>query len=198
MTSASGVALAWTACSDCKRLTHMGAFHVTVEIGDPAGVRFERLEVLVDTGATYTMVPRDVLDRLGVRPEEDWPFVLADGRQVDLGVAWVRLRLDGRTHPTIAAFGDPGTEPLLGVFTLEGFRLAADPVNRRLVPVPALLKTLGRTPSGDSRPIVDRPRRSPWPCRHVIHPVAEFEFDAHAERPGAGRHAIRIGNATRS
>jgi hypothetical protein len=28
------------------------------------------------------------------------------------------------------------------VFTLEGFRLAADPVNRRLVPVPALLKTV--------------------------------------------------------
>jgi len=29
---------------------------------------------------------------------------------------------------------------LLGVFTLEGFRLAADPVNRRLIRVPALLK----------------------------------------------------------
>ena len=41
---------------------------------------------------------------------------------------------------SIAVFGDPGSEPLLGVFILEGFRLAADPVNRRLVPVPALLK----------------------------------------------------------
>jgi hypothetical protein len=28
------------------------------------------------------------------------------------------------------------------VFTLEGFGLAADPVNRRLVPVPGLLKQL--------------------------------------------------------
>jgi len=37
-------------------------------------------------------------------------------------------------------FGEPGSEPILGVFALDGFRLAADPVNRRLVPVPALLK----------------------------------------------------------
>ena len=55
-------------------------------------------------------------------------------------IAWVQVRIDGRVQPTIAVFGEPGSEPLLGVFTLEGFRLAADPVNRRLVPVPALLK----------------------------------------------------------
>ena len=52
----------------------------------------------------------------------------------------IRIQIDGRTQPTIAVFGHPGSEPLLGVFTLEGFGLAADPVNRRLVPVPGLLK----------------------------------------------------------
>lgn len=85
-------------------------------------------------------MPSGVLERLGVQAEEEWPFVLMDGRQVAYGVAWVRVRIDGRTQPTIAVFGEPGSEPLLGVFTLEGFRLAADPVNRRLVHVPGLLK----------------------------------------------------------
>lgn len=118
----------------------MGTFRIPVEIGDQAGVRFDTVEALVDTGATYTWIPRDILDRLGIRPEEDRPFLLADGRQVSYGIAWVRVRIDGRTQPTIAVFGDPGSDPLLGVFTLEGFGLAADPVNRRLVPVPALLK----------------------------------------------------------
>ncbi|MBI2466506.1 MAG: retroviral-like aspartic protease family protein [Candidatus Rokubacteria bacterium] len=118
----------------------MGAFRVQVEIEALAGGRAEKLEALVDTGATYTWVSRDVLERLGVRPEEDRPFVLADGRQVTYGIAWVRVRIDGRRQPTIAVFGDPGSEPLLGVVTLEEFGLAADPVNRRLVPVPALLK----------------------------------------------------------
>jgi len=31
--------------------------------------------------------------------------------------------------------------PILGAFTLEGFRLAADPMNRRLISVPGLLKS---------------------------------------------------------
>ena len=60
----------------------MGSFRVQIEIGDLAGGRFENLEALVDTGATYTWVPRDLLERLGVRPDEERPFVLADGRQV--------------------------------------------------------------------------------------------------------------------
>ncbi len=118
----------------------MGSFRVQIEIGDLAGTRFESVEALVDTGATYTLLPREILERLGVQPEEEWPFVLADGRELACGIAWVRVRIDGRSQPTIAVFGLPGAEPLLGVFTLEGFRLAADPVNRRLLPEPALLK----------------------------------------------------------
>jgi len=113
---------------------------VLIEIGDPAGSHFEKIEALVDTGSTYTWVSREVLDRLGVRPVEERPFVLADGRQVTYPIAWIQIRMDGRTQPTITVFGEPASDPLLGVFTLEGFGLAADPVNRRLVPVPALLK----------------------------------------------------------
>ena len=105
-----------------------------------AGERFEPIEALVDTGATYTWVPRDVLERLGVVPEEEWPFVLADGREVRYPMAWISIRLGERVQPTIAVFGEPGSEPILGVVTLEEFRLAADPVNRRLVSVPGLLK----------------------------------------------------------
>lgn len=52
----------------------MGSFRVQIEIGDPAGSRFDRLEALVDTGATYTWVPRDFLERLGIPPEEERPF----------------------------------------------------------------------------------------------------------------------------
>jgi len=97
---------------------------------------------LVDTGASYTWIPRDILDRLGVQPEEHWPFVLADGREVQYPVAWTQVKLQGHTRPTIVVFGKPGSEPLLGAFTLEGFRLAADPVNHRLISVPALLKSV--------------------------------------------------------
>lgn len=118
----------------------MGTFRVPIDIGDFAGHRFEGIEALVDTGATYTWVPRDLLERPGITPEEQRIFVLADGRQVPYAIAWIRVRVNGRAQPTIAVFGESGSEPLLGAFTLEGFGLAADPVNRRLIPVPGLLK----------------------------------------------------------
>ena len=119
----------------------MGHFRVALQVGNRAGERFEPIEALVDTGATYTWIPRDVLTRLGVTPEEEWPFVLVDGREVRYPVAWMLMRMGERTQPTIIVFGEPGSEPILGVFALEGFRLAADPVNRRLISVPGLLKT---------------------------------------------------------
>lgn len=118
----------------------MGHFRVAVQVGDTAGDRFASIDALVDTGATYTWIPRDVLDGLGVVPTEDRPFVLADGREVRYPVAWTQIKIGERAGPTIVVFGEPGSEPILGVFALEGFLLAADPVSRRLISVPGLLK----------------------------------------------------------
>ena len=36
----------------------MGTFRITVEIADPRGQRFEALEMLVDSGATFTKAPK--------------------------------------------------------------------------------------------------------------------------------------------
>jgi predicted aspartyl protease len=117
----------------------LGAFEYSVEVGDSNGRRFERLITLVDTGATYTTIPRDVLARLGVLPEEERPFILANGQRVSYGMAWIRVRIDEREQPTLAVFGNEGVKPLLGAFTLEGFGLAVDTVNKRLVPAAAYL-----------------------------------------------------------
>ena len=118
----------------------MGHFRVVVEIGNRVGERFVTIEALVDTGATYTWVPRDMLGTLGVVPDEGWPFILADGREVRYPMGWMQIKIGGRAQPTIVVFGEPGSEPILGVVSLEEFRLAADPVNRRLISVPGRLK----------------------------------------------------------
>ena len=122
----------------------MGHFHVSVQVSHRAGGRFAPLEALVDTGSTYTWIPRDVLEDLGIVPEEQWPFVLADGREVLYPVAWINIRIRDRVQPTIVVFGEPGSEPILGVVTLEEFLLAADPVHRRLISVPGRLKQILR------------------------------------------------------
>lgn len=116
----------------------MGTFSVTVEIGDPQGQRYETVRALVDTGASYTMVPASVLRGLGVIPHARWPFDTADGRLVELDVGRTWVRVDGQTDLTLIVFGPEG-RCLLGAYTLEGMRLAPDPMNRRLISVPGLL-----------------------------------------------------------
>lgn len=117
----------------------MGTFRVRIEVGGPDRVRFEPVDVLVDTGATYTVLPRALLHELGVAPHTRAPFVVADGREVELEIGRAWIRIDGRQEHSLVVFGESS---LLGAVTLEEFRLAPDPVSRRLVSVPALMMRL--------------------------------------------------------
>ncbi len=76
---------------------------------------------------------------MSVRVLERRPFTLSDGRTVEYDMGVVALRIDGWTFPMVCVFGDAETQPLLGAVALETFGLAADPVGRRLIPVPGLL-----------------------------------------------------------
>jgi predicted aspartyl protease len=114
----------------------MGTFRVRIEVGASGHERFEPVEVLVDTGATYTVLPRSLLHELGVVPHTRAPFVIADGSEIELEIGRAWIRIDGQQEYSLVVFGDTA---LLGAFTLEALRLAPDPVGRRLIPVPALL-----------------------------------------------------------
>lgn len=120
----------------------MGEFRYPITLVGPSGEA--TIEALVATGATYTYAPRDVLERIGVRPIACEPFSLADGQVLELDVGTVTARIDGRERPTMCIVGDPGSEPLLGVVTLEMFLLGVDPVNQTLIPVVGRLKSAGR------------------------------------------------------
>jgi clan AA aspartic protease len=118
----------------------VGSFRVPLQIAHLRGGPSDLVDALVDTGATYTWMPRGVLARLGIEPHQQRRFVLADGREVLYDVAWASVRIGDLSQPTLIVFGDPDSAPLLGVVTLEEFGLGVDPVNRRLVSVPGLLK----------------------------------------------------------
>jgi clan AA aspartic protease len=117
----------------------VGHFRYRIEIGSPQGTIFERLDALVDTGATYTWIPRPVLEKLGIVPAFQREFLLAGGRRIQRDVAQVVARIDGQSLYTLCIFGDERSEPLLGMVTLEEFGLGVDPVNRKLIPVPGFL-----------------------------------------------------------
>lgn len=111
----------------------MGVFRIPIEIGDLQASRFETVDTLVDTGATYTMIPRSTLAGLGITPDWRRSFTLADGREREFDMAETRARLDGATVTTIVIFGEEGVTPLLGAYTLEGLGLAVDPSGQRLI-----------------------------------------------------------------
>ena len=97
------------------------------------------LRGIVDTGASYTIVPAAILDELGVEREQTVNFTLADGSKRDTDIGWVQMELEGRTGHVYCVFG-PGNSPiLLGAMALETFALAADAKNRRLIPGQATL-----------------------------------------------------------
>jgi predicted aspartyl protease len=116
----------------------VSAFEVPFEVGDQSGERWQQLRGLVDTGSTYTWVPRNLLEAIDVQPGFQREFETADGRIIVRDMAAVLARLDGQTLPTLVVFADPGDSVLLGVYTLEGFGLGVDPVNERLIPVRGL------------------------------------------------------------
>ena len=95
---------------------------------------------MVDTGSSYTFIPRDLLRKLGVLPIDTRSFLLADENVVQYEVGEARVRLEGRELTTLVVFGPEGAQPLLEATTPQLFNLAVDPVNERLVPVPAFLK----------------------------------------------------------
>lgn len=125
------------------RRGRVGTFTVRLEIGDPEARRFESVDALVDTGATHTTLPADLLSSLGVVAYRRARFELADGRGAELEIGRTWVRIDGRAELTQVVFAKEGTPALLGAVTLEQLHLAVDPVHRRLVPTTPLLLRAG-------------------------------------------------------
>jgi carbon-monoxide dehydrogenase small subunit len=127
----------------------LGTFKVDIEVGDPQGERWERLEATVDTGSSYSVVPRPLLQELGVTPYTSGKFKMADGRVVEdeLGQTWIRVA--DRSAIRLVVFGERDAEPVLGADAMEGLRLAPDPLAKRLVPVEGLRLT--RVETGEPR-----------------------------------------------
>ena len=87
----------------------VGTFSVDIEIGDAQGIRFETVNALVDTGASFNWVPRELLQRLGVPVQARWEFEIAGGQIIERDVAETIVRYDGEARTTIVVFGDEGS-----------------------------------------------------------------------------------------
>lgn len=118
----------------------MGFTRISCTVSHPIDLdRCAQVELLVDTGALSSFVPRGVLEELGIPVQFRRAFRLANGQMIERDVGGAFFRWNG--HMTVApvVFGEPGDEPLLGVTALEGMGLEVDPTTRTLKPTDSLL-----------------------------------------------------------
>ena len=118
----------------------MGEFTWRVGVWSANGERMETIDALVDTGASYSLFPRSMLERLGIVPIGQRGFEQADGSVIyhDIGRALLRINDDEDVQRVI--FGENDDEPLIGTGTLQGLLLLVDPVAEELVPRTGRLK----------------------------------------------------------
>ena len=120
----------------------MGITYVDAEAIGPTGIRAP-VRLMVDSGATYSLLPEDVWKAIGLEPTRDMAFSLADGTQITRHISRCWLTLEQGEDYTPVILGEPGDEGLLGVVTLEILGLVFHPFSRTLHPMRALLAGVG-------------------------------------------------------
>ncbi|HEY2387085.1 MAG TPA: retropepsin-like aspartic protease [Candidatus Binatia bacterium] len=94
----------------------------------------ETLSMLVDTGASYSVISPALADRLGVvRAPQRRTVTLADGSPMEAEYGAIVVQIGDRAAPSTVLIADC-PEPLLGVEALEMLGLAVDPATGTLFP----------------------------------------------------------------
>ena len=116
----------------------MGMVYVDVLLGHPSGGDMITVpNVLVDTGATHSVLPASLLAGLHVEPQAIDRIELANGETTEWGIGVAQLGLvglvgRGQRWPCLVYFG-PEDNFLLGATTLENLGLMVDPAGECLV-----------------------------------------------------------------
>ena len=116
----------------------MGTFTVPLTVGNPDSAALETVEALVDTGATFSVMPASMLLRLGIEPTRTRRLRFTNGQVEERQTGMAFFEVDGIDCEAMVVFG-PEDLHLLGATTLEALLLIVDPINKQLIPEVGLL-----------------------------------------------------------
>jgi len=116
----------------------MGVTYIEGVVTGPTG-KEETVRFLIDSGATYTLLPHEEWEGIELSPKRSAVFSLTDGTTVERQVSECHLTLPQGEGHTPVILGEPGDEAILGVVTLEIFGIVLNPFNRTLQPMRLLL-----------------------------------------------------------
>ena len=120
----------------------MGMFKQKVKVSNikKPELFFEE-EFWIDTGALYSFVPEDFLERIGVEPAVTRQLILADGRQETRLLGFCDFQIEGLEGciPCPVIFAPKGSLFLIGATALENFGVEVDPIHKKLKPILAVI-----------------------------------------------------------
>jgi predicted aspartyl protease len=120
----------------------MGMFKKRVRVSNiqKPELSFEE-DFWVDTGALYSFIPEDCLERIQVEPSATRNLVFADGRREARLFGFCNFQIEGLEGgiPCPVVFAPKGSLLLLGATALENFGVEADPVHKTLKPILAVI-----------------------------------------------------------
>lgn len=118
----------------------MGLTYIKATVINPADPKKRlKIEFLVDSGAMYSVVPKPILRKLGIKSHETETFTLADGTDITRKVGNALFSLDKSERASPIIFGEKGDTALLGMVSLEALGYILDPLRRELRPLPMVL-----------------------------------------------------------
>ena len=117
----------------------MGLTYVDGRLRVPGRRRSRRVRFLVDSGAVYSVLRDTDWRALGLSPERELDFVLADGTTLTRGVSECSFEVEGRRATSPVVLGETEDEALLGAVTLETLGFVLNPLTRTLQPMRMVL-----------------------------------------------------------
>ena len=118
----------------------MGYTKVMARIVNPKEPkRYREVELLVGTGAVYTVIDGTSLRQIEIESVEKMEFHSTSNEKLVREVGVSVIEVMGRRWLTNVIFGEEGDNEVLGVTTLEQLGLQIDPVKQEISPLPLYL-----------------------------------------------------------
>ena len=114
----------------------MGETIVTLTLHGPRGSR--QVDGIADTAATFTKIPRETAEAIGLESSFETQVELGHGRTVTRQLVLAEVEIEDVRRPVLVALADDGEQSLVGDTTLEILGFTVNTVEHRLEPRTAI------------------------------------------------------------
>jgi predicted aspartyl protease len=108
----------------------MGETRIYFKVYGPNG-QARDLEAVVDTGATFSKIPKSIAAKLRLEAKYETDVELGDGRVIRRKLTLVEMEIEEVRRPVLVAIGEE-ERPLIGYTTLELLGFRVNPITGKL------------------------------------------------------------------